>query len=87
VVSGIGRLDTAGAWLLYRASRALGTPQAPAPIEGASEDRRALIEEVGKSAPRPTTPPPARNPLLSALARLGEALLSLARAAIEMLGF
>ncbi len=86
-VSKLSRLDTAGAWLLYRAAASLGGLGSPVPIEGASDNARVLLDAVAKNAPKPLQAPPRAMLLLVLLERIGTNLDAGARAGWEMLGF
>jgi phospholipid/cholesterol/gamma-HCH transport system permease protein len=48
-LSGVERLDTAGAWLLYRTLKRLRDAGVPAEFEGAQPQHQALIERVAES--------------------------------------
>ena len=78
-ISGIHRLDTAGAWLLRRA--------AEDKIEGATETHQLLLEEVARHEPDPIPARRKTHAVMDAIARLGRAVAHAARSAVEMLSF
>lgn len=50
--SDVKALDTAGAWLIIKLARALGSAEREVPIEGLNPDRAALVETVARTMPR-----------------------------------
>lgn len=83
-VSGIGRYDTAGAWLIHRASTAVGAGRE---LSGAEPQLLHLIEEISKHD-RPVPPRPVReNAILAAVTRLGASVARGFREALAMVAF
>ena len=60
-LSGLGRLDTAGAWVIYRLTASLQRAGAEVEIAGASRDADILIGAVREAAARRVEPKPARR--------------------------
>ncbi len=81
-LSAIERIDTVGAWLIYKLSRDHGTR-----IEGASADAERLIEQVGKAGREGRLHPEPPNPFLRVLSEIGEATEDLGKVALGLLSF
>ena len=60
-LSGLGRLDTAGAWLIYRLTASLKRDGARVDIAGASRDADILVGAVREAAAKRVEPTPARR--------------------------
>jgi phospholipid/cholesterol/gamma-HCH transport system permease protein len=81
-LSGIGRIDTVGAWVVHR----LATRHEAA-IEGLDEDGRYLLDSV-VAADRPVAlPPHARNAFSKMLGEIGDAVVITMRTLYGLLGF
>lgn len=85
--SHLGRIDTAGAYLLGRATRRCETPDADFHYRGIHRTARRLIEEVRE---RTTICEPEREPtfgFVKALARIGAGLEAVYIEAVDTIGF
>lgn len=80
-LSGLGRLDTAGAWFLA------GREAEGAALEGANDGHRRLIDLVAARVPVPEPPAPAPLPFVRALAGVGRWTFRFAGDLREMLGY
>jgi phospholipid/cholesterol/gamma-HCH transport system permease protein len=81
-LSGIGRIDTVGAWVVHR----LATRH-DATIEGLDEDSRYLLDQV-VAADRPVAlPPRSRSAFGTMLAEIGDAVVVTLRTLYGLLGF
>lgn len=86
-ISGLTRLDTAGAWLIYRLKRAADQQKAAFSIQGASEGADSLIKAVA-ATDRPVEPTPRRDrSFVAFLARLGQRIEVVAGTLRDALGF
>ena len=75
-LSGIERIDTAGAWLIHRLVQDWGAAGVPARVENASADADRLIAEVAANDhPVPCHVPPG-NQLVDRLVRIGHAVFA-----------
>ncbi len=75
-MAGITRLDTAGAFVLYRTMRDFSKAGGEGHFDNVSDSHRILLDEVAAND-RPCTPPAApRNSLLMILDRIGESVES-----------
>lgn len=86
-LSGVTRLDTAGALLLHNALQPEGRSKHPLKLEHLRPEHKALFDLVTQAKPGK---PPKRAPLLSAAQlaiRLGKATLGAWHAAIELITF
>jgi phospholipid/cholesterol/gamma-HCH transport system permease protein len=81
-LSKIERIDTVGAWLVYKLSRDHGTR-----VEGASAEAERLIEQVGKAGRGGILHPPPLNPFLRVLSEIGESVQELGQISIGLLSF
>jgi phospholipid/cholesterol/gamma-HCH transport system permease protein len=81
-LSEVDRVDTVGAWLIYR----LGKDQ-NAMICGASDDTRHLIAQVAKADEPVKMRPEAINPFLRVLEEAGDAATTAFRTLYGLLGF
>jgi phospholipid/cholesterol/gamma-HCH transport system permease protein len=78
-LSDVERLDTAGAWLLLRASRGLEEAGVPVEFAGLRPEHRAMLEQVAENdRPLPSAPPPSGT-LVDVVARIGRASLRMHR--------
>ena len=81
-LSGVGRMDTIGAWLIYRTARDRGGE-----IVGAGKDHRTLLDQVAKyDQPvkvRPDPPPPVQR----VLGEVGSATILAGKTMLGLLGF
>ncbi len=83
--SGVASLDTYGAWLIVRLSRALGDADKPAAVAGlrpAFVGLMAEVEETNKAAPPAQQP---SNPLVDVLVTVGQAVASFVGEAVALL--
>jgi phospholipid/cholesterol/gamma-HCH transport system permease protein len=81
-ISGVERMDTVGAWLIYKLSRDRG-----AEVVGASEDHASLLEQVAK-ADKPVKVRRDRTPAFTrVLTQMGEATAGVGRTLYGLLGF
>jgi phospholipid/cholesterol/gamma-HCH transport system permease protein len=74
-MSGVGELDTLGAWLLEKIARRATQAGHPAQVAGVAENFAGLIEEVRQVNRHNPVPPAARNPVAAKLDGLGRAAL------------
>jgi phospholipid/cholesterol/gamma-HCH transport system permease protein len=89
-LAAVERLDTVGAWLLLRASRALEARGVVVSVENVAPEFAPLLEQVAKDEP-PAPPPGARRSaaghVLALLAALGERSVAAGVAVRELVGF
>ncbi len=86
-LSHLTRLDTAGAWLLYRTGRSLERAGAKVTYAGATAAQSTLLNAVAKSD-RPIAPTPrVGNVLTNLIVRMGSALSEGGRTALDLVGF
>jgi phospholipid/cholesterol/gamma-HCH transport system permease protein len=83
----VERLDSAGAWLVYRAMMALGANGRTVELTGADPAHVALIERIAGSYKKAGLGRPSPSPLMAMLERTGEATITAAIAARDLLGF
>jgi phospholipid/cholesterol/gamma-HCH transport system permease protein len=81
-MSGVGALDTVGAWILHRHAVERG-----AQILGAGEQARALLEQVAAADKSVQMRPAHINPALRILGEIGEATSVAGRTMLGLLGF
>ena len=87
-ISGITRLDTAGALLLQRLGRQLGGKAGPLSLATDNEEHKRLLEATAKSAEAgEPSPPRAHGPFAQFLNKLGKSLFDEARQGRELLSF
>ena len=87
-MSGIGRFDTTGAWLVERTRDAIAGQGGSVALQGGTEGQLSLLEAVHKAEPKPdahTVRPP--SPLIVMLDRAGSAILHLKDGARDAVGF
>jgi phospholipid/cholesterol/gamma-HCH transport system permease protein len=88
-LAGIGRLDTAGAWLLKRTDKELAARGNAVALANVRANLAPLLDQVwthGGATPLPH-PVPAHHCLSGFVARIGEVSLRLTRRAYSMIGF
>jgi len=81
-LSDVSAMDTVGAWLVHRLVRDQG-----AEVTGASEQQRALIEEVSKADQMVKMRPDRTPPLYRVLDQIGTATILAGRTLVGLLGF
>lgn len=85
----LGRMDTAGAWLVERVRRQLAAAGAEVTLDRFSEDHRHLIEAVETTQRTELPQPPKISPIIAFLSLVGRGaalVLADARAVAAMLG-
>jgi phospholipid/cholesterol/gamma-HCH transport system permease protein len=86
-LSHLSRLDTAGAWLIYRTGRAFEHAGAAVTVAGANIAHATLIDAVAKSD-RPLAPERRHgNPFVNVVVRMGAALEEAGKTARELVAF
>jgi len=86
-ISGIGRLDTAGAMVLERVLRACSRRTAASKIVGGSAAQRTLIDKVAPHVAPGHIEPARRNAFLMMVNRLGSGIVEGYHTALELLNF
>ncbi len=86
-ISGVGRLDTAGAMVFERMLRACATRTQASKIVGGSEAQATLIASVAPHVAPCDVEPARRNAFVMMVNRLGQGLFEGYHAAIEILNF
>ncbi len=81
-VSAVTRMDTTGAWLVYRLLRDWTRAGVHATVEGADEDTLRLIDQVGANDRPVKIRPDRTNPIVARLAQVGNYVI----AAMETFG-
>ena len=82
-VSGVTRMDTVGAWLIYRATRDRG-----AKVEGANKDVEGLLEQVRQAdVPVRVVPETDGTGFTRTVAELGEYIVDAGRVLFGLLNF
>ncbi len=81
-LSGVRRIDTVGAWIVHRLS-----VDSNAPIEGASPEVEALIEQVAGSDKSVRRRPESITPFARVLGEIGTATVIAGRTLLGLLGF
>ncbi len=76
-LSGIERMDTAGAWLIHRLVQDWGAAGVPARVENASPDADRLIAEVAANDHPVPCHVPAGNRAIDRLVRIGHAVFAI----------
>ncbi|HBA41709.1 MAG TPA: hypothetical protein DCZ07_01915, partial [Alphaproteobacteria bacterium] len=71
-LSGIDRLDTAGAWLIHRTLKALESSGKQVRLDNASEDHAALIERVAANDKPHPAEPESGNAFVHVVEEVGE---------------
>jgi phospholipid/cholesterol/gamma-HCH transport system permease protein len=90
-LKGVGRIDTAGAWLIERLLSAMHGRKVETEVSGASDAAKVLLRAVGDAARREADSPPAvrDNVFVRMFASIGEAVYAVADdtlAALHILG-
>ncbi len=86
-LSSLGRLDTAGAWLIYRTARALERAGAEVTTAGATAAQTTLLTAVARADKPAKVEPKQGNILVNLLVRMGEALDEGARTGRDLVAF
>jgi phospholipid/cholesterol/gamma-HCH transport system permease protein len=81
-LSEVGRMDTVGAWLIYKLTR-----DRKAELKGANEEQTALIEQVGKADVPVKVRPDPTNPFQRVLGQMGAATATAGTTMVGLLGF
>ena len=81
-LSGIERMDTVGAWIVYRHAR-----DHDLDIQGADARAAHLIEQVAASDQPMKVRPDRRTPFMRVLGEMGDAVIQAARTLLGLLGF
>jgi phospholipid/cholesterol/gamma-HCH transport system permease protein len=81
-LSGVERMDTVGAWLVYRAVRDRG-----AKVTGASPASKSLLEQVGEFDKPVKVHPEEGASFVRVLAEIGEWIMESGRTLVGLLGF
>ena len=81
-LSAVERVDTVGAWLIYKLTRDHGTR-----IMGASPEASRLIEQVGKAAGHGQMHAQPLNPFLRVLSEVGQSATEFGKLSLGMLSF
>jgi phospholipid/cholesterol/gamma-HCH transport system permease protein len=81
-ISGVSRIDTVGAWLVYRTAR-----DHQATVIGATSEAQRLIDEVRGSDNDASIKPESIAPILRVLSELGEAMVESLAGMAKFLGF
>src|SRR3981189_3008955 len=88
-LAGIGRLDTAGAWLLKRTDKELAARGNAVALANVRANLAPLLDQVwthgvGAALPHPV---PSHHTLIGFVARIGEVSLGLLHRAYQIIGF
>ena len=86
-LSEIGRLDSAGAWLIRRSMAELERRGGQVELTGGGEGQRALIERVGQTATGGPTEPEAGNAITGVLIHLGKSTYEFGADARDLISF
>jgi len=81
-LSGVERIDTVGAWIVYRAVRDRG-----AKVVGASQDVRSLVEQVGEFDKPVQVHPEERGGFVRVVSEIGAWISDSGRTLVGLLGF
>ncbi len=85
--SGLGRLDTAGAWLLHRWRSQLDERGVRTSLDGVNAEHESMLRQVAYDYTPCEIAPPARNALLRLVERIGEAVAEAFGDAIGFVNF
>ena len=86
-VSALAALDTAGAWLIHRATKSLAEQGVAVAIEGADAAATSLIETARRfDVPYPPEPAPA-NAVLALVARVGRATIEISGQTVSLVNY
>ena len=83
----LGRLDTAGAWLIHRTLKALEKSGRQVRLQNASDDHAALIARVAANDKPHPAEPERSNAFVHVVAEIGETVLDALRETRDLLGF
>ncbi|WP_319637362.1 MlaE family lipid ABC transporter permease subunit [Pacificispira spongiicola] len=86
-LSAVSRLDSAGAWMLFRAAHRLSGGGTPVEFVNVSEQHRPLLEIVGKLDDVAVPKADRANALVRFLARVGEGAFDFGKKGLELLNF
>lgn len=86
-LSGLDRLDTAGAWLIHRTLKALESSGKQVRLDNASEDHAALIERVAANDKPHPAEPESGNAFVHVVEEVGETVIDAWRETRDLLGF
>ena len=86
-LSGVGKFDTAGAWLLERTRDAVLEGGGTVTIAGATPEAMSLIEAIQKAEPRPVKEKPEASALIGMLERTGASMEHIWHGARDATGF
>jgi phospholipid/cholesterol/gamma-HCH transport system permease protein len=81
-IGSVERMDTTGAWLIYRLVRDWTRAGAVATVEGADEHALKLIEQVGANDRPVKIRPDRTNPVIRRLGQVGDHVIEM----VDMLG-
>lgn len=81
-LSGIGRMDTIGAWVIHRLAKDKG-----AEVTGLTPPHRHLLEQVGTADQPVSTRPVHVSPINRVLGEVGDAVMMTGRTLLGLLGF
>ena len=86
-ISAIEAMDTAGAWLVYRAVRHYHEAGLAVELLGSGAGTASLIETVARNDVPCPSPPPAENPFVAVFLRVGQASFFVGREARDLTNF
>jgi phospholipid/cholesterol/gamma-HCH transport system permease protein len=86
-LAGLGRLDTAGAWLIDRTRAALAAAGAQVEFVGLHADHQGLVARVREIGGFDKLPPPPRHRLIDLLEDTGRSVVEVGAQARNMVGF
>ncbi|MCG8598038.1 MAG: MlaE family lipid ABC transporter permease subunit [Kiloniellales bacterium] len=87
-LANLGRIDTAGAWLIQREVKAQEAAGLAVEVTGATEAVATLLAKVTRhDVAHPPIEPPYVNPVVAMIERLGAGTFSVVRAAAELVNF
>ena len=86
-VSGVGRMDTAGAWLIHRTMAALRDQGTATRFTGVTPEQRLLLDQVAAQQEVRATAPRRRGGLVDALTRTGETVVDATGLVRDLVGF
>ena len=81
-LSGIGRMDTIGAWVVHRFAKRKGVP-----VTGLKPELQHLLDQVGSADQPVSTRPQYVSPFNRVLGEVGEAVVMSGRTLLGLLGF
>ncbi|WP_425414315.1 ABC transporter permease [Salipiger mucosus] len=86
-LSGLERIDTAGAWALLALERARAAEGTTLRLEGASAETTLLLDHVRRALPEPEEPPRRERGLTAMLERTGRSVAAGAAFLLDLLGY